>query len=53
MSHCPCEIEWYAPLCAVDIGKAIGLLSALHWMKYLHLEHVDFELYSKRVVDSL
>jgi len=47
------KTEWYAPLCDADISEAIGLLSRLHWMKYLQLKHVDFKLYYKRVVDSL
>lgn len=37
----------------MDLGEALGLLSALIWVRGLLLGDVDFELDSKIVVDSL
>jgi len=37
----------------VDLGEALGLLSAMYWVRDLQLGIVDFELDSKTVVDSL
>jgi ribonuclease HI len=36
----------------VHVGEAIGLLCALNWVHELNLGPIDFELDSKRVVDS-
>jgi len=44
--------ELYAPRCGVHIGEALGLLSALQWVHDLILGPIDFELDSKKVVDS-
>lgn len=41
------------PLLDVNLGEALGLLSAMHWVRDLQLGIVDFELDSKIVVDSL
>ncbi|GAU38731.1 hypothetical protein TSUD_208420 [Trifolium subterraneum] len=46
------KTEWYSPILDVDTGEALGLLSALKWVKDLHLNSVVFELDSKRVVDK-
>jgi ribonuclease HI len=46
------KTEWYTPRSEVHIGEALGLLSALNWVHELQLGPVDFELDSKRVVDS-
>jgi len=46
------KTEWFEPKCDVHIGEALGLLSALHWVLDFHLGHVDFDLDSKKVVDS-
>ncbi|WJX13206.1 hypothetical protein P8452_03622 [Trifolium repens] len=46
------KTEWYTPRSEVHIGEAFGLLSALNWVHELQLGPVDFELDSKRVVDS-
>ncbi|GAU17355.1 hypothetical protein TSUD_232310 [Trifolium subterraneum] len=46
------KTEWYSPILDVDTGEALGLLSALKWVKDLHLNSVLFELDSKRVVDK-
>ncbi|GAU47653.1 hypothetical protein TSUD_27780 [Trifolium subterraneum] len=46
------KTECFSPRCEVHVGEAIGLLNALNWVHELHLGPVDFELDSKRVVDS-
>jgi ribonuclease HI len=46
------KTEWHSPILDVDTGEALGLLSAMKWMRDLHLNNVVFELDSKRVVDS-
>jgi hypothetical protein len=45
------KTEWYSHVLYVDTGKALGLLSAMKWVKDLQL-NVGFELDSKRVVDK-
>jgi hypothetical protein len=40
------------PILDVDTREALGLLSAMKWMRDLHLNNVVFELDSKRMVDS-
>ncbi|XP_039685651.1 uncharacterized protein [Medicago truncatula] len=47
------KTEWMTPLLDVELGEALGLLSAMHWVRDLQLGIVDFELDSKSVVDSL
>jgi len=47
------KTEWMSPLLDVDLGEALGLLSAMYWVRDLQLGIVDFELDSKIVVDSL
>ena len=47
------KTEWMTPLLDVDLGEALGLLSAMYWVRDLQLGIVDFELDSKTVVDSL
>lgn len=42
---------WFAPLCLVDIGKALRLCRALQWVADLSMDNVDFSLDSKLVVD--
>jgi ribonuclease HI len=37
----------------VDMGEALGLLSALQWVRDLQLLNMDFETDSKTVVDSI
>jgi ribonuclease HI len=46
------KTEWFTLKGEVHIGKALGLLSALNWVHKLQLGPVEFELDSKRVVDS-
>jgi ribonuclease HI len=46
------KMVWYSPILDVDIGEALGLLTAMKWMRDLHLNNVVFELDSKRVVDN-
>jgi hypothetical protein len=51
--------EWLSPLLDVDLREALGLLSALHWVRGLGLVRdmrlgiVNFELDSKILVDSI
>jgi len=47
------KTEWFAPIVDVDLGEAMGLLTAMQWVKDLHLLNMDFELDSKTVVDSV
>jgi hypothetical protein len=47
------KTEWITPLLDVDLGEALGLLSAMYWVRDLQLGTVDFELDSKTVVDNL
>ena len=47
------KTEWMSPLLDVDLGEALGLLSAMYWVRDLQLGIVYFELDSKIVVDSL
>ena len=42
---------WSNPACATDIGEALGLSHAIHWMQELQLTNMDFELDAKKVVD--
>lgn len=42
---------WSNPVRAMDIGEALGLSHALHWVRDLQLTNVDFELDAKKVVD--
>ncbi|MCH99278.1 cytochrome P450, partial [Trifolium medium] len=44
------KTEWISPILDVDIGEALGLLSALNWVHDLRLKDVDFELDSQNVV---
>ncbi|CAJ2664712.1 unnamed protein product [Trifolium pratense] len=46
------KTEWFTPKSEVHVGKALGLMSPLKWVHELNLGPVDFELDSKRVVDS-
>ncbi|KAK2362141.1 hypothetical protein QL285_087230 [Trifolium repens] len=46
------KTEWFTPKCEVHLGEALGFLSALNWVHELNLGPVEFELDSKRVVDS-
>jgi len=42
-----------SPLLDVDLGEALGLLSAMYWVRNLQLGIVKFELDYKTAVDSL
>ncbi|GAU48398.1 hypothetical protein TSUD_405430 [Trifolium subterraneum] len=46
------KTEWFSPKSEVHTGEALGLLAALNWVHELNLGPVEFELDSKRVVDS-
>jgi len=43
----------FSPLCAVEIGEALGLCEALQWVMVLGLHNMDFSLDSKLVVDAV
>jgi len=45
--------EWLDPLHYVDLGEALVLLLTLRWVRDHQLGIVEFEIYSKIVVDSL
>jgi len=42
---------WSNSVCATDIGEALELSHAIHWVRELQLTDVDFELDAKKVVD--
>jgi len=42
---------WTNPICAPDLGEALGLLQAIHWVHELQLSNVDFKMDAKKVVD--
>jgi hypothetical protein len=46
----PTKAGWILPILEVDIGEALGLLSALNWVNELRLEDVDFKLDSRNIV---
>jgi hypothetical protein len=46
------KTEWFTSRSEVHIGEALEFLSALNWVHELHFGPFDFELDSKRVVDS-
>jgi hypothetical protein len=35
---------WFAPMCSVDEGEALGLYHAMRWINDLQLPNVDFEV---------
>jgi ribonuclease HI len=43
----------FSPLCAVEVGEALGLCEALQWVMALGLHNMDFSLDSKLVVDPV
>jgi hypothetical protein len=45
--------EWISPILDVEVGEAIGLLTALNCVNDLKLLNIDFEMDCKRVVNSL
>lgn len=47
------KTDWFAPLCDIDLGEAVGLHTALQWVSNLQFDNVDFALDSKRVVDCI
>jgi len=47
------KMEWFAPLCDIDVGEAIGLHTALDWISNQQFDNVDFALDCKRVVDCV
>ena len=47
------KMEWFAPLCDIDVGEAIGLHTALDWISNQQFDNVYFALDCKRVVDCV
>jgi len=47
------KTNWFAPLCDVDVGEAIGLHTILQWESDLQFNNVDFAHDCKRVVDHV
>ena len=45
--------EWFAPLCDIDVGEAVGLHTTLDWISNQQFNNVDFVLDCKRVVDCV
>jgi len=45
------KTEWFAPLCDIDVGEAVGLHTTLDWVSIQQFDNVDFALDCKRVVD--
>ena len=45
--------EWFAPLCDVEVGEAVGLHTTLDWICNQQFDKVDFVLDCKRVVDCV
>ena len=45
--------DWFAPLCDIDVGEAVGLHTALDWLSNQQFDNVDFVLDCKRVVDCV
>lgn len=43
----------FTPLLDVEMGKAIGLLHAMQWVKFFNLVNMDFETDSKVVANSI
>jgi hypothetical protein len=42
---------WSNRVCSSDIGEALGLSHAIHWVRDLQLTNEDFELNAKKVAD--
>ncbi|KEH30517.1 hypothetical protein MTR_4g073820 [Medicago truncatula] len=40
-------VKMELPSSYVDLGEALGLLSALQWVRALHLNNIDFDMDSK------
>ncbi|CAJ2632579.1 unnamed protein product [Trifolium pratense] len=47
------KTEWLEPILDVEIGEAMGLLSALKWIEELHFYDTGVEVDCKRVVGGL
>lgn len=45
--------EWFSPSTEADVGKALGLLTAINWIHEFRLDNMDFELYAKSIVDNM
>lgn len=46
-------VKMELPSSYVDLGEALGLLSALQWVRGLHLNNIDFDMDSKVLVDNI
>jgi len=45
--------KWFAPLCDVKVGEAVGLHTTLDWISNQQFDNVDFVLDCKKVVDCV
>jgi len=45
--------EWFAPLCDIDVGEAVGLHTTLDWLSNQQFDNVDFVLDCKMVVNCV
>lgn len=46
-------IEWYSPILEVGTWDVLELLHVMKWVTNLQLVDMDFEVDSKKVVDSI
>lgn len=46
------KTAWFALLCSVDVGEALGLCQALQWVVELGFHNTDFSMDSKIFVDA-
>jgi len=47
------KMEWFAPLCDIEVGEAVGLHTTLDWISNQQFNNVDFVLDCKKVVDCV
>jgi len=45
--------DWFAPLCDIEVGEAVGLHKTSDWISNQQFDNVDFVLDCKRVVDCV
>jgi len=45
--------KWFALLCDVEVGEAVGLHTTLDWISNQQFDNVDFVLDCKKVVDCV
>jgi len=45
--------EWFAPLCDVEVGEAVGFHTTLDWISNQQFDNADFVLDCKKVVNCV